>query len=548
MIIPATMIDKTLAQTMYDVVVYGANWHGINTAYTASMMGKRVAVIEPTAYIGGHSAQGGVNLIDLIEPNAIGGLVWQQIQQMAAVEGVSQSGSPTLITRPTYTAGQANTFKSEYVKPAARTIEAILMKWLLRSGADVFLSTPLITTGGALTGAVTMDGTKITSLRTTRGDVKGQQFIDCSYEGDIMALAGCSYTVGRESSSTLSPTITAGYNSAAALGYGESLAGVQASPPSTTYTGADLTSAGVPIWPLVANPSLAAGSGDGRIQAYSYRTKVVLNSSGYGAAFTAPAGYNAADYLTIARIATASGWTTLGQVIALTPLLNSQIDVNAQGALSNDLPNGSFTYPEATPSERAVIAATHKRWSQGLLYFVANDASVPAALRTNASLYGWDNREWTDNGNFPRHMYVREARRLLNGHVVTQADMQTSLTKTDSIARVSYDMDCHGPNVYLTGTNTVVRDGDLFTSADHSAQFPLSALLPYSTQCTNLIVLGTPAISHVAWCACRMEAQMAQWGEAAGIVAALAINNGTSVQAVPYASVATRLGDIGAYL
>jgi len=547
MIVPASRAEKVMAMTHYDVVVYRATWAGINTAFAAAAMGKRVAIIEPTAYIGGHSTQGGINLIDVIATNQLGGLAWQQIQQIAYVEGVSQTGSPTLLKRSSGSPANANYFKAEYAKPAARNIEGVLQKWMERSGADVFLSASLATTGGSLVGSLTMDGTKITSLITSSGAVHGRQFVDCSYEGDLMALAGCSYTVGRESSSTLTPTIVAGYNAASGIGYGETLAGVQASPPTSVYTGADLTDGGQPLWPLVANPGLAAGSGDHRIQSYSYRAKLALISGGYGAAFTQPAGYSATDYTAVGRIATAMGYTLLTQVVTLTSLLNGQIDLNANGPVSNDLPNGSFSYPEATPSARATIAATHKKWTQGLLYYLCNDAGVPAALRTNASLYGYDNREWTNNGYFPREMYVREARRLLSNTVVKQQDMQTGgLTKSDSIAMVSYDMDCHGPNVYLSGVDTVVRDGDLFTAVDATPQFPMSALLPKAEQVTNLIVVGTPSISHVAWCACRMESQMAQWGEAAGIIAALAINNGTSVQSVPYASVAIRIGDLGA--
>ena len=47
-----------------------------------------------------------------------------------------------------------------------------------------------------------MKGTAIKSIRTLSGKVfEGRVFIDATYEGDLMAVAGVSYHVGRESMS-----------------------------------------------------------------------------------------------------------------------------------------------------------------------------------------------------------------------------------------------------------------------------------------------------------------------------------------------------------
>ena len=50
-------------------------------------------------------------------------------------------------------------------------------------------------------GVVKKDG-RIKQIRTLSGKVyKGKMFIDATYEGDLMAAAGVTYTVGREPNS-----------------------------------------------------------------------------------------------------------------------------------------------------------------------------------------------------------------------------------------------------------------------------------------------------------------------------------------------------------
>ena len=63
------------------------------------------------------------------------------------------------------------------------------------AGVDIFYSEPLDRETG-----VTMQDAAIQSIRTESGHTfNGAMFIDASYEGDLMAAAGVSYTVGRES-------------------------------------------------------------------------------------------------------------------------------------------------------------------------------------------------------------------------------------------------------------------------------------------------------------------------------------------------------------
>ena len=68
---------------------------------------------------------------------------------------------------------------------------------------------------------VEKDGAVITRLVTSRGDVRADVFIDASYEGDLMKLAGLPFRIGRE------PRRMASANDAAALAEQEDDGGVQ---------------------------------------------------------------------------------------------------------------------------------------------------------------------------------------------------------------------------------------------------------------------------------------------------------------------------------
>lgn len=59
-----------------------------------------------------------------------------------------------------------------------------------------------------LASGVEKEGTRIVAVRMESGKVfKAKMFIDATYEGDLMAKAGVSYTVGRESNAQYGETL-----------------------------------------------------------------------------------------------------------------------------------------------------------------------------------------------------------------------------------------------------------------------------------------------------------------------------------------------------
>jgi hypothetical protein len=195
----------------YDVVIYGGTSGGIAAAVQAARMGKTVALIEPTGRIGGMTTNG-LSFTDLGNTNAIQGL---------AREFYVDVGQR-------YGSGAAE-FKFE-----PKVALSVFQDWVHTPGISLFTNERL-----DLAGGVVKQGSRIESIRMEGGlTFGGSMFIDAGYEGDLMARAGVTYAVGRESNAT----------------YGERYNGVQRGAP-----GGHNFSAATPVDPYVVPDNPASG-------------------------------------------------------------------------------------------------------------------------------------------------------------------------------------------------------------------------------------------------------------------------------------------------
>src|SRR6185295_11236492 len=101
---------------------------------------------------------------------------------------------------------------------------------------------------------------------TPRKIIRASMFIDCSYEGDLMARAGVSYTVGRESNSEYKET----FNGVQLLDKHQFPDGV------VSYKIPGHPESGL-VWGISADPLFASGSADKKIQAYNFRICLTRN-------------------------------------------------------------------------------------------------------------------------------------------------------------------------------------------------------------------------------------------------------------------------------
>jgi len=491
----------------YDLVVYGGTAGGVMTAVSAARMGLKVALLEPRRHIGG-MVSGGLSYTDVGKREVIGG---------DALEFYWRAGNHYGL--PQYLQNFA-----WYMEP--KVAESIFRDMLRQAGVTVLFDRRLREKDG-----VRKTGGRVVSIVAENGEpFTARVFADASYEGDLMAQAGVSFTWGRESTAQ----------------YGESLAGVRGETPFHQFQ-VDLPPDGVDITKDPGEP----GSADRKVQAYNFRL-ILSHDPANRVPYPKPVHYDARRWDLLARYLEA--WQKklgraqkAGEVLSIGPIPNQKADCNNNGAISTDYIGKSWDYPNASYRRREEIWRDHEEYTKELFYFLAHDPRVAPSLQKEVNEWGLAKDEFVDNGNFPNQLYIREARRLVGEYVMTQRDIQTEVAKPDPIGMGSYNSDSH--NIQ----RVVNRDGFLRNEGDVQVpvtpyQIPYRILLPKKAEAQNLLVPVCFSASHVAYSTLRMEPQYMMLGQAAGVAAALAIRSGRAVHDIDTAELTRVLVRQGAIL
>jgi hypothetical protein len=401
------------------------------------------------------------------------------------------------------------------------------------AGVRIRLATRLKETGG-----VAKAGAVVTQMTAENGDTfRAAVFLDATYEGDLMAQAGVSYTFGREASSQ----------------YEESLAGVRTRTTAHQFpVGLSSRAKDGRLYPEI-NPGGKGteGSGDAKVQAYNYR--LCMTDSPDRIPFPKPVGYDPARYALLAHyvdtLTVIGGGKApgLGVLCKLSIVRGRKTDTNNNGGFSTDYIGHSWDYPEATYARRAAIWKEHEEYLRGFFYFLANDPSIPSATRADAAKWGLAKDEFTDNGNWPHQLYVREARRMIGEYVMVQADIQTARTKAEGVGMGSYNSDSHHVQRFVTPAGAVENEGDMQVKVE-PYEIPYRILTPKRAQATNLLVPVCFSASHVSYSTLRMEPQYMILGEAAGVAARMAQLRGVPVQEIDVQALRAKLQSLKAAL
>lgn len=548
----------------FDVVIYGGTIAGINAAYTAALSGCKVALLEPTAHLGGMLGAGGLVWHD-VQTRDVGGTSWHIWKAIAAAEGYDPVTAGTATGTPILWPGPLGQIKVSSVSTnqgymdisnipgqitcQPKTAAAVLNQ--LASGSlvglrpvpagslNVFKNAALVPQGaqGTVYPSVLFSGSgqsaAISGLVTTAGVFTGSVFIDASYEGDVMAgvaqvSGGAQYTWGREGGSNESPT----------------LQGFQPDAGNNSFHGFN----GNHFPAMVLSPVPVTGSGDQRVMACGFRASIQPIANG-GVAFPKPTGYDSSAYQQLQAIAVSGPYTTLTQAVTLNQVAGGKYCMN-DGPDIFTMAGQCYGYPDGTPAQRAAIIAAHKLWYQGLLYFCANDIVGVNTFKTNAATYGLSSDEFVDNGNWPYQMYVREGRRLIGVYQMKYSDCANSSTAATghSVAKGSYVEDSHSHTLYVNPNDSTkyVVEGKVAsnTSFGKSVQIPMESLIPVS--CPNLIVPVCHSTTHLAWTCLRTEFLFGANGDAAGFMAARVAKYGDpNVQSINYTALTNMLTGIG---
>ena len=529
----------------YDVVVYGATSAGVTAAIAAKKEGADVLLVAQNELIGGLTSSG-LGATDMANEKVVGGLSYEFYNRM--YEYYLDDSVWTSQTREEYFellgkdiySGKDDALRMQWVFEP-HVAEQIFEDMLIDYDVPVIFNERI-----DLGSGVIMDesGSRIEKLVTESGKEFGAKvFIDCSYEGDLMAESGVTYTVGREANSE----------------YGETMNGILPNNSEIEMVSPYIVE-GDPdsgLLPFIEDGALGAkGDEDSRVQAYCFRFTLSTDPENR-VPITKPENYHPEWYETRARIFLNNPDAECELTLSNMP--NSKTDTNHA-----DFVGMSYEYADGDYLSRKNIEDDHRDYVLGLLYFYAYDERVPEEIREMMRGYGLAKDEFDENGNFPVQIYLREGRRMVSDYVMKESDVITQsvpgviqkTTAPHSVGQGFYWFDSHRVAYYRINAGDLgdgyQTDGNFWQSR---RDYPISyeSIRPKVDECVNLYVPVCLSATHAAYGSIRMETTYMIVAESAGTAAAMSAakmeeDAGFKVQDLDYAELAVRLAANGQYL
>jgi hypothetical protein len=475
----------------FDLIVYGATPAGIAAAIASSRRGKRTLLLEPSAHVGGMMTSG---------------LGRTDIRSLESSGGIFREFAEGVLQHYTLAYGADSVQVKEcngglWFEPG---VAMDVLQGLLRREERITL----------------MTGTELTEVETERselraitvsgpGDRSGSRFaaelfIDATYEGDLAAMAGAPYKLGRESRDE----------------WGEEYAGklyMDFHPSKEVFPG-------------------STGEGDDRIQAYNYRL-CLTDRANNRIEFRKPDPYDRERYASLPADVREGRIGGIRDVLNMLPIPNGKTDSNNHHycMCSSDLPEENFDYIEADPRSREKVVERHRSYVEGLLWFLQNDEELPESFRLDAGRWGHAADEFAESGHFPPQLYVREARRIEGEYMFTENDARIAPgsgrapVHADSIAIGDYPIDSHATRKREPEGRNIALEGFLalpWLTAIY--QIPYGCMVPKRVE--RLLVPTAVSATHMGLGTIRMEPVWMQLGFAAGTAVALSLEFGCGVR------------------
>ena len=513
-----------------DICVFGGTAGGVASAVQAARMGKTVVLVEPGNHLGGMTS-GGLGATDIGNKAAIGGLGREFYHRIA--QHYARPEAWRFETAENYAKRAGRSDLSDLNAADAtmwtfepRVAEDILFQMVNEARVQVYLQQRL--------AAVKKSAGRITAIDMENGKTyRARMFIDATYEGDLMAKAGVSYTVGREANSK----------------YDETLNGVREKTPKHQFTVAvdpyrkpgDAASGLLPF--IQPGDGGQPGAGDPCVQAYNFRLCYTQNPTNR-LPHQKPAKYDPAKYELLARYLEAL--VVAGQKPQLKAfwnpiwMPNGKTDINNNGGFSTDFIGANYAYPDADYATRTRIWQEHEDYIRGFVYFMATSPRVPDDMRAEMQSWGPAKDEFIDTGHWPNQLYVREARRMVSDYVMTEHNCRGKVKAEDPVGLAAYTMDSHNCQRIVKGVNAE-NEGDVQVGGFPPYPISYRSILPKAAQCENLLVPICLSATHIAYGSIRMEPVFMILGQSAATAAALALDGKTTPQALSYQKLRARL-------
>jgi hypothetical protein len=432
----------------FDVCVYGATASGIAAAISAADQGCRVILIEPSRWLGGMSG-GGLHRIDWGTKASVGGLalkllidddnvgmrkLYSQLCSEKNIQIIYQHRLNKVFKKNQ----RIESISLDYARPDSRGVPAAIAE------------------------------------ETHARQIRAKVFIDCSYEGDLMAGTGVSHTYGRESIDT----------------YGESYAGER--PALVTYDIDPYNTPGKPssgLLPLLQDyQPKGPGKADKLTMAYCFRWK--LSRQPDRIPFARPENYDPRNYELFRR------------AFKNNIKINNGLKMRKPGVLSDYPGGGVFNenssrslwaqsiagsnqdYPTGDWATRSKIWKFHQEFILGMYHFLRTDESAPEIYKKLAEETGLTPGVFDETGGWPHQLYVREARRMQSTYIITQKDLEGRAgSMADSIGLASYGIDDWPYSTYADQGKISIGGGE-FSILKPEPTFEGVYALPYRVDCT----------------------------------------------------------------
>lgn len=488
-IMPVKAKSNTEQAKEVDICIYGGTSAGVIAAYTAVKQGKTVLLIEPTKRIGGLTS-GGLGMTDIGKVDIIQGLAKDFYTRVGKEYG--KTGAQ---------------FRFE-----PKVALKIFNDYINESGTDVLYDYRLVSVKKKKNAikSITIERSSAPS-EESNVTIKAKVFIDCSYEGDLMARSGVSYTTGRESITQYGEC----YNGV------QQLNGHQFPDEIDPYKEKGNPESGL-LWGILPGKIGDFGAADKSIQAYNYRITLTCDPNNR-VDIEKPDNYDPDMFELMLRINEVTPWKTLDDIFIWSIMPNNKTDINNRNGFSTDMIGMNWDYPDGDYRTRDEIAKKHTDYTKGMLYFIGHDKRVPKKIRNEMLKWGYPKDEYIDNNHFTPQLYIRESRRMKGRMTMTQNHCQGKETAEDVVGWGAYQMDSHNCGRYVVN-GMVKNEGNVEIKVKSPYNISYRAITPKENEVSNLIVPVCLSASHIAYGSIRMEPVFMVLGESSAIAASLAID------------------------
>jgi hypothetical protein len=511
-----TLVIATVSHAQYDLVIVGGTPGGIMAGIAAAKQGKTSVILERTNHIGGLPANG-LGATDIATRGSTTGLFSDFIQRVKQYY-VTKYGADSKQVK--------DCSDGFHFEPS---VAEIILEQMLAEHKDK-VKVLKMRQFDAEDHNIVMTNDRIEKINILNRESKkievytGKVFIDATYEGDLGAAARVPFRLGREGKDE----------------FNEPGAGR--------------------VYKYWHGPEGEGSTfqGDNAVQSYNYRL-CLTNNPANRLEVKKPLKYNREEFVSLIE----DVWTGkhtgvemqkitaemleenrkhiakgnpskipgdvwgIARITNMVVLPNDKTDANNQhmAFISTDLPEENWAWPTSSWEWRDAFSQRLRDYIQGLIWFAQNDKELPEHFRKAAKEWGFAKDEYTDNGNFPRQVYVREGRRFEGMYFFTANDATAVAAGSrpsvhhSSITASHYALDSHA--VRKREANKIHLDGFLSYPTDVYT-VPYGVIVPKKID--NLLLPVPVSGSHIGFSTIRMEPCWMALGQAAGVAASLSID------------------------